>query len=166
MTKKKMVTKKLVAKKSIIKKPIVKKKTTKTPNIVSNRIKTPDGTILISRHVHDYVDYTDKVTGKYYSVDGGHEYLKRGFEGHYEELSVFDNDNFDLIRNTMEWGTYGIDGKQPLQYRTLKCMTNNHIKMVLKTQTHISKWAKKILEKEIKYRIKKKINIKDPIPAV
>lgn len=153
-----------MTKKKIAAKKTPTKKQKKSPNIVSNRIKTPDGTILISRNVHDYVEYTDKVTGGYFAVDGGHEYLKRCFDGRYEELSVYDNDNFELIRNTMEWGTYGVDGKQPLQYRTLRCMSNNHIKMILKTQTHIRQWSKKIFEKELKYRIKKKINIKDDAP--
>ena len=129
--------------------------------IVSNRIKTPDGTILVSRHVHDYVEYTDKVTKQYFSVDGGHEYIRRGFEGRYEEMSVYANDNFALIRYTMEWGTYGIKGDQPLQYRTLMHMSNSHIAAIIKTQLHIPLWAKKIFIKELKYRAKKNIIIED-----
>jgi hypothetical protein len=38
--------------------------------IVANRIRTPDGTILESKHRHDYVTYTD-ANGKQYMVDGG-----------------------------------------------------------------------------------------------
>ena len=133
----------------------------KPSHIVSNRIKTPDGTILISRHRHDFVGYTDKVTGGYYAVDGGHEYTKRCFDGRYEELTVYDTDNFELIRNTMEWGTYGIKGDQPLQYRTLCHMSNSHIAAIVKTQLHIPEWAKKIFKKELTYRAKKNIDIED-----
>lgn len=181
--------KKAVAKKTPVKKQVAKKTTTKEKKnfistlskkakalkeladakppkrypIVSNRIKTPDGTILVSRHVHDYVEYTDKVTKQYFSVDGGHEYIRRGFEGRYEEMTVYANDNFALIRYTMEWGTYGIKGDQPLQYRTLMHMSNSHIEAILKTQSHIPLWSKKIFIKELKYRAKKNIVINDAL---
>ena len=182
-----MGKKKTVAKKVTVKKQAPKKTTTKEKKnfisalskkakalkelanakppirypIVSNRIKTPDGTILVSRSVHDYVDYKDKVTGGYFAVDGGHEYLKRNFNGRYEEMSVHTNDNFQLIRYVMEWGTYGIKGDQPLQYRTLMHMSNSHIEAILKTQPHVRGWAKKIFLKELKYRAKKNIVIED-----
>ena len=38
--------------------------------ILSNRLKTPDGTILESLHRHDYVTHTD-ANGKEYMLDGG-----------------------------------------------------------------------------------------------
>lgn len=190
-TKKKTVAKKTTAKKSIVKKAVVKKpatkkpeprvnvtlsdiskmldmkkeKTKKQPVIVSNRIKTPDGTILISRNRYDFIIHTDKVTGETFSVDGGHEYLKRSFTGRYEEMSTYSNSSFELIRYTMEWGTYGIKGDQPLQYRTLMHMSNSHIAAIIKTQTHIPTWAKKIFEKELQYRTKKNILIEDSKPV-
>ena len=45
-------------------------------NLIYNAIRTPDGTILESRSVHDFVGHTD-ANGKYYAADGGLEYLKR-----------------------------------------------------------------------------------------
>ncbi len=129
--------------------------------IISNRIKSLDGTILISRHVHDYVDYTDK-QGNYIAVDGGHDYLRRvGNHKNFEELSVFSTDHFELIRNTMEWGSMGVDGKSPLHYVTLKCMSNNHIENILDTQFKINAHYKKLFEKELAYRIKHGIIIED-----
>lgn len=132
-----------------------------TKYIISNRIKSLDGTILISRHVHDYVDHTDK-QGNYIAVDGGHDYLRRaGEHKNFEELSVFSTDHFELIRNTMEWGSRGKDGKSPLHYVTLKCMSNNHIENILSTQIHINKQYKKLFKKELAYRIKQSIVIED-----
>lgn len=57
-------------------------------NILKNAIKTPDGTIIESKHRHDFVSYTDK-NGKYYAVDGGLDYLRRLGDNDYTELSEF-----------------------------------------------------------------------------
>ncbi len=54
--------------------------------LIRNAIQTPDGTILESRHIHDYVCHTDK-NGHYYAVDGGLSYLKRIGLADYIELS-------------------------------------------------------------------------------
>lgn len=129
------------------------------PSIIINRIRTPDGTILTSRHVHDYVEHTDEITGGYFAVDGGKEYAKRCFDGHYDELSVYDDAPFELIRYVFEWGSRGVKGDEPLQYKILQCMSDNHIKAILETQTHISEQIRNIFIKEQKYRKKNKINI-------
>jgi hypothetical protein len=44
--------------------------------VIASRIQTPDGTILWSRHTHDYVAYEDKKTGEVYMLDGGTDYMK------------------------------------------------------------------------------------------
>lgn len=63
---------------------------------------TPDGTILKSRHRHDYVQYEDS-NGELYMVDGGYDYLKRGRNViPYTDLSLYDDDDFDLIRNSFD----------------------------------------------------------------
>jgi hypothetical protein len=62
------------------------------PNIILNRIRTPDGTILTSRFRNDYVSYTDE-NGIKYSIDGGLDYLKRQTLGEYEDLSRYDTDH-------------------------------------------------------------------------
>ena len=121
--------------------------------LVANRIRTPDGTILESKHRHDYVTYLDK-NGKEYMVDGGLEYLRRNVhdDAPYEELSVYTNDSHALIREVFCWGTRGKDGKQPLKYVPLKFLTTEHIDAILETQTHISDEFRKIFSDELVFR--------------
>jgi len=121
--------------------------------IVSNRIRTPDGTVLESRHRHDYVTYVD-ANGKEYMVDGGLDYLRRNVhdDAPYEELSVYDDAPYALVREVFKWGTRGKDGKQPLTYVPLKDLTNEHIEAILDTQTHISERIRKLFIGELNFR--------------
>ena len=121
--------------------------------IVSNRIRTPDGTILESRHRHDYVTYVDK-NGKEYMVDGGLEYLRRNVhdDAPYEELSVYDDAPYALIREVFKWGTRGKGGRQPLTFVPLKDLTTEHIEAILETQIHISERIRKLFINELTFR--------------
>jgi hypothetical protein len=121
--------------------------------IVSNRIRTPDGTILESMHRHDYVTYVDK-NGKEYMVDGGLDYLRRNVhdDAPYEELSVYDDDLHIEIRSVFKWGTRGKDGKQSLKYVVLKDLTTEHIEAILDTQTHIASHIRRIFINELNFR--------------
>jgi len=101
--------------------------------IILNKIRTPDGTELISYHRHDYKTYKDK-NGKFYSVDGGTSYLRRSFdEQDYEELSIVDDGSLDheTIRNNLYWGTFGIEGDQPLKFVLLKDLDTDHIEAII-----------------------------------
>ena len=61
------------------------------PKIKCNKIRTPDGTIIESKHQHDFVCHTD-ANGKRYCVDGGKSYLRRVFDAlDYEELSEYED---------------------------------------------------------------------------
>ena len=102
---------------------------------VYNAIRTPDGTIIESRHRHDYVTYTDK-NGSQYMVDGGLEYLRRGWgeSRDYEDISVALEDGHEKVRQACKWGTYGKDGKQPYREVKLCDMEDDHIRACLETQ--------------------------------
>jgi hypothetical protein len=121
--------------------------------ILCNRIKTPDGTILESMNRHDYVTYID-ANGKEYMVDGGLDYLRRNVhdDAPYTELSVSSSDEHSVIREVFKWGTYGIDGKQPLKYVILKDMSWDHIDAILKTQTHLRDHIRQVFVNELDYR--------------
>ena len=72
-------------------------------HIVLNRIKTPDETILISRHRHDYVTYTD-ANGETYMIDGGTDYLRRSVNSEpFEEQSLY----ADAPHNEIRQGSIG-----------------------------------------------------------
>lgn len=122
--------------------------------IIANQIKTPDGTVMRSRTVHDYQSYIDK-NGKEYVVDGGNHYLRRAVhdDAPYEELSVFLDDPFEKVREVFEWGTYGKEGKGPFKRIALKDLEDSHIKAILETQKQIKdSYVEKLLLKELEYR--------------
>lgn len=104
---------------------------------------------IVSRHKHDYITcHCGQV-----SIDGGSSYLKRN-SNHYVDTSLSSNDDFDKIRNEFEWGTRGVDGKQPLQYIKLKDMEATHIESILATQFLLAQEIKDIFKKELDIRAK------------
>jgi hypothetical protein len=123
------------------------------PKIVCNRIRTPDGTVIYSRHRHDYVSHLDD-NGYEYVVDGGLEYLKRAYTGAApaKEMSVYSTDPHEVIREAFAWGSRGIKGDQPVMYLTLMNMQTEHIEAILDTQRHITPVIRKVFEDELKYR--------------
>ena len=99
-----------------------------------NSIKTPDGTILVSKNRHDYVSYTDK-NGQYYSVDGGEEYLRRGFDiADYEELSIEDDGKWENRRKYLHWGKNFDEDMNRLPetiWDTIENLNTGHIEAIL-----------------------------------
>ena len=121
--------------------------------LVYNAIRTPDGTVLESTHRHDYIVYQDK-NGKEYMVDGGLEYIRRNVydDAPFEELSIFLEDGQDKVREVVKWGTYGIDGNQPLTYILLKDMSIEHIRACLENVPRMHPAYKKAFQEELKLR--------------
>lgn len=120
--------------------------------LIFNGIRTPDGTILQSRHRHDYKTHLDD-NGHVYMVDGGLDYLRRhvppkGFE--YEELSLNADHLHSKIRELVDWGTYGKDGDQPFKRVLLKDMTDDHCRAIIRADC--GEIWKKLMEDELDYR--------------
>ena len=124
--------------------------------LLVNAWKTPDGTVLESRHRHDYVYYTDSVTGEDIFVDGGIDYIRVGTSGSPDSLyfvGCYTSDPQEEIREKFSWGSYGIDGKQPKHYIFLKDMTTQHIRAILETQHHIKGTVvEQVFKNELEYR--------------
>lgn len=96
-----------------------------TKRIIVNQIRTPDGTILRSMHRHDYVTYTDK-NGLEYMVDGGTDYLRRNIQesAPHEELTIYSDAPFEVIRENYCRGGRGKDGTQPLTWVPMSQMND------------------------------------------
>lgn len=131
------------------------------PRLVLNRIQTPDGTILTSRSVHDYVSYVDK-NGLEYMVDGGLDYLRRNLhrDAPHKEMSVTSEAPFEQIRESFEWGTYGKKGDQPLKYVPISKMTDGHLIAII-TQGIGALWVRNYMKEELSYRRKNDISISE-----
>jgi hypothetical protein len=123
------------------------------PRIVANRIRTPDGYVLQSYHRHDYKEYVD-ANGLEYMVDGGTEYLRRTIQDSapFEELSVYNTDPHEVVREAFHWGTRGKDGRQPLTWKPLCALDTDHIEAILETQHHVPEHFRKIFETELQVR--------------
>lgn len=119
--------------------------------LILNRIRTPDGTILTSRNVHDYRCYKDK-NGGTYTNDGGVEYLRRSVNViPWEELSLYSDDPFEILRENITWATYGKNGNEPLHYKSVSNMSSNHINSIL-SQIKLAEYMEELFQKEISFR--------------
>ena len=103
-------------------------KMNKDRTLLVSRIKTPDGTILISKHRHDYVCHTDK-NGEYYFLDGGTDYIRTSVnEVEAEPLHLLSDSPFEEIRKNLYWGT-NYDKDMKLLHKTMGCVLNLMIKI-------------------------------------
>jgi hypothetical protein len=121
--------------------------------MIRQAIQTPDGTILESRHRHDYVTHVDKVTGEQYMIDGGTEY-RRGSINQVpaKDMSVYLEDGIEAVREAVTWGTRGINGDEPLRWIKLRDMTTDHIQACLDTQSRMHPNYREAFEMELEYR--------------
>lgn len=103
-------------------------------SILSSKMKTPDGTILESKHRQDYVTHKD-ANGKKYMLDGGCSYIRCSINGDEEMLTVTTDAPHSVIREVVTWGTYGKNGDEPFKRVKIADMTGDHIKACLATQT-------------------------------
>jgi hypothetical protein len=75
------------------------------------------------------------------------------------------HDTHRYFRETFSWGSSGKDGKQPLKWRTLENISDEHLVNITNhIRVHINKYGRTILGKMIKeqsYRRVNNITIKD-----
>ena len=142
--------------------------------ILQNAIQTPDGTILLSASVHDYIGHTDE-NGYYYSTDGGSEYLKRSmpmptlkwyekllrFIGMYKDklayidLTIAPSTEFKDVRARLLRGTKGKYNDEEFRYERLKDMDSDWIKAVIKYNKKYKKddsFVSKMCRRELELR--------------
>jgi len=124
----------------------------KVIHLLVNKWSAPDGTILISRHRHDYVMHTDS-EGNLYYLDGGNEYIRTS--GNLKNECVYTDSPFEVIREYFTWCSYGIAGDKPRTITKLKGLDEDHIKAILRTQDHLPKYIKEVFINELEYRLNK-----------
>jgi len=130
--------------------------------LVSNKYKTPDGTVLTSNHIHDYVSYTDR-NGHTYSLDGGLSYRKIGFSSPNTDGFVFVgchlDEDFEKVRMHFSWGVIN-SNRDGHNYVRLALLSNEHIYNIIK-DAHGDVWVLELMAKEIQYRCSLEIIISD-----
>lgn len=133
-----------------------------TKKIVLNRIRTPDGTVLTSHHRHDCVTHLD-ANGEEYMVDGGTDYLRRNINKiPAEDLTVYGDAPFEVIRESFYRGGRGKDGKQPLTWVALKDMEDEWLEAAFNYNLERDmgeSYANMMYLAEQKYRDKNNIKI-------
>ena len=132
--------------------------------LILSQIQTPDGTILKSMHVHDYVIHLD-ANGEEYMLDGGNEYQRYNITKEpFKDLSIYSDAPFEIIRENYHRGGRGKDGLQPLTWVPLSKMSNEWLKNCIKYNDDrgigncdSNYWY----NKELKYRQRMEIFIED-----
>ena len=122
--------------------------TNENKQLCLNSIRTPDGTVLTSRSRHEYVTHVDE-NGQQYMVDGGLDYIRRNVHDDYpyEELSLYMDDDWKLIRTVVTWGALK-DGYT--QQIPLKQMSRAHITNII-ADGYTGRYVDMMI-KEIQYR--------------
>lgn len=102
--------------------------------ILVNKIKCPDGTILVSKHRRDFQEHLQE-DGREYFVDGGLDYQRIGFsDEEFENLTCYVGDPHEKIRQHFEW-TRCMDSEGNLlpkrEQVLLKDITDDHLKALV-----------------------------------
>lgn len=132
--------------------------------LIVSQIQTPDGTILRSNHVHDYVTHID-ANGEEYMLDGGIEYqrVNQNIEP-YIDISIYTDSPFEEIRKYYCRGGRGKDGRQPLTWVPLCGMSDSWLKACIvynDERGNTNSLANYLYAKELRYRQRMEIFIKD-----
>ena len=93
--------------------------------LIANRIQTPDGTILWSRHRHDFVSYKDSISEETYFIDGGNDYMRISVNNEpAKNLSVYDDEPWETQRMYRLWGSRGM-------WIPVSCLSNEHLENII-----------------------------------
>ena len=130
------------------------------PVLLHRHLETPDGTILVSSHRHDYKTHLD-ANGKEYMIDGGNAYLRCSANGDEKIFTVYNIDTIKVIREYVGRGGYGKDGTGEYRQSLLKDMSDD---WVLNSITYVmDKFPvlAMVYQRELDYRKDNNITIED-----
>ena len=131
--------------------------------LILNSLMTPDGTILTSRHVHDHVSHID-ANGLMYSNDGGLDYQHRTVQDSapYTDLSVYADDDYELVRKSFCRGGRGKKGDEPLKWVPMNEMSDEWLTACIAYNEERGMgggFANQLYKKELEYRETNNCNI-------
>lgn len=124
--------------------------------IIFSSMRTPDGTVLISYAVHDYVTHVD-ANGKEYMLDGGLEYVRASANGDEQFITqYYKPQDHKHNRTWTHWGTFGKEGKGPMKRVPVHQMETAHIEAILQnyeagTQP-LPQWRLEVFRTELMWR--------------
>ena len=99
--------------------------------LIYSAVRTPDGTVLESKHRHDYVSHLD-TNGETYILDGGCDYIRRSINKvEAKDLSLYDDAPHEQIREVISRGGRGVDGTEPLKYVLLKDIDDDWLEAII-----------------------------------
>ena len=131
--------------------------------IILNRVQCKNcGEVLTSYNRHDYKTCSCE---NQTMVDGGNEYQRYG--GANLDLvdtssTIYLSEDHEMNRSAAHWGGRGKDGLQPLSYKSVADMSNDHIiNILLDMGGKIAPWMERIMDDEMLYRINNNIIIND-----
>lgn len=136
--------------------------TTNARKVLVSRIKTPDGTILESKHTHDFVEHED-ANGEYYFLDGGSSYKRTSVNKvPAEDVSIYTDSPFHEIRAHLRRGTFDKDGNRI--WKPLKDLSDKHLENILEYNRKLggdNSTFSEMVRREIEYRRRHWITIED-----
>ena len=146
--------------------------------LIANRWRTPDGTLLESKHVHDYVYHQD-ANGEYYFIDGGHDYIRMSKNViPMKNECVYADDDWEIVRKAELRGTATknftilmVPLYKMSDRHVLKCITYNlrHVSEIEHYEVHTHLYIKEMLYRIIKdiyleeYEYNEKTLKKEPV---
>ena len=100
--------------------------------LLHSSIRTPDGTILTSKHRHDYVSHLDKNNETYF-LDGGAEgYIRTSINVEKaEDLSLYSDDAHEKLREVISRGGRGKNRDEELKYVLLKDIDDEWLQAII-----------------------------------
>ena len=120
--------------------------------ILRNVMRTPDGTVLHSLSRYDCRTHKD-ANGKIYMLDGGLDYVRCSCHGDAEMLTLTSDDDHEIIRLLVTWGTFGKKGDKPYKQVKIADMSSEHLQACLDTQKATMRPALyKVMQDELEYR--------------
>lgn len=111
--------------------------------LIANKWRTPDGTLLWSKHRHDFVEHND-ANGDYYFIDGGSDYIRMTKNKiPMKDECVYADGLFETVRQNEFRGALVRDenGYPYHKFIPIRCMSDAHL---CNTVTYILKGTKEL----------------------